>query len=1349
MYPKNGMPARFDVSEKNYTVVRNNNITLDCQAIGDKPLSMSWNFRNRTMGTGKIDSRNTISVQNTTRGMLSQLTIHPAARGDTGVYTCTAANEVAGKQAHDSTTIYLTVLEPPDAPGNLTLVERGSRSVVLVWSRPFDGNSPIIEYIIEYQNNSGADRGTVLNTTVGGNALTATVVGLHPSFLYDLRIRARNAVGLGLTSHQVSTKLLEEAPNGPPTEVKVIALGSQKLQATWKPPALEHRNGVILGYYIRYQKTQNGTAQSISRYLVPGVDDPLGEVKVELINLEKFTEYKVCVRSFNREGQGPDSPQVTVKTLEDVPSQPPEDVQAYALSSQSISVSWSPPPFFSLHGVLQGYKVLYKPDRQNEDESDASFLAAGGLDTVISDLDRYTNYSIQVLGYTRKGEGVRSSPIYVRTLEDVPGRPAGIKAYPVNSSSVMVSWRPPVRENGVLTSYSVYYCNTSTSAQVMEVEVPPEFMFFLLRDLEVGVDYWVRVAASTRMGEGDSTQIVTVTPVNNAPARITSFSREVVVSFQVNVLLPCNVVGDPTPTVTWSSRYGVIDNADRHSVQSNGSLLMVAVIGTDADNYTCRAVNQYGSDVITYSLSVQVDANSRTPPKAPILSLAPVTSSTIQVNWLSRSNGGSTIISYLLQYRKDHDSWREVVLGPRNRTFTSAGLLCGTGYKFSITALNGVGRSEPSNVIDTKTLGGPPIAPTQDELLRSVNATSVELDFRSWQRDVCGINYFSIRYQIWGDTQWVQVNNNINWNTTVHVVEDLNPATRYSMKVTAYSDAGSTECQLVFGTLTFSGSVLEPLFVTHNDETLFYEKLYIMAPLSAAFVVLIVVGVGVALFCVRRRQVMRYKENSSNIRRDITAETSLMNDLDKRLNFVSGDSPGDPRLNRNVNLLISLHSDDNLSGHHSPWGFHDVSKTNSDNASLEQDDEDANINPYATFNDLKLVFNENPKYHKADPEYCEDSISIEKAEAQKAMMAHCDTKKPSRGARRPPGPPTTTAETHSYDNQAVMLSPRKYASAEQIHALFTMAPPRPQSAYSKNRSQGTRSTPSEKGSQRHSLISSVTTVSSSRDELMEAFENLTRNPPPPVVYETEADSLSQPTDSSSTEPGICLFTESPPQPNERREASCEVPRYESPESVHYTEPLPTIPKPEEYMDSRAVDPRAFDPRALDPRAFDPRSLDPRAVPRRAPRQHCAVQKMKDPLCPSRGTSRVNARPNCIEEVTYTFSEDDSPIRSRKPYSFDEKLRSVREERSASVWRKGGRRTPHARTRYDTMIQTPGAADDKPLVSAQVMAPQDETPEDEESVSLLERFYRPVAARRTVGVLELDEDSDYTENFTVV
>ena len=83
-----------------------------------------------------------------------------------------------------------------------------------------------------------------------------------------------------------------------------------------------------------------------------------------------------------------------------------------------------------------------------------------------------------------------------------------------------------------------------------------------------------------------------------------------------------------------------------------------------------------------------------------------------------------------------------------------------------------------------------------------------------------------------------------------------------------------------------------------------------------------------------------YPETSSNIRRDITAETSLMNDLDKRLPGESGESPGDGRLPRNVNLLISLHSDDTLSGNNSVWGFHDTSKTTSDNQSLERYGED-------------------------------------------------------------------------------------------------------------------------------------------------------------------------------------------------------------------------------------------------------------------------------------------------------------------------------------------------------------------------------------------------------------------------
>lgn len=47
------------------------------------------------------------------------------------------------------------------------------------------------------------------------------------------------------------------------------------------------------------------------------------------------------------------------------------------------------------------------------------------------------------------------------------------------------------------------------------MEVSPDMTSRRLEGLETGVDYWVRVTASTRRGEGESTQIVTVTPVNN------------------------------------------------------------------------------------------------------------------------------------------------------------------------------------------------------------------------------------------------------------------------------------------------------------------------------------------------------------------------------------------------------------------------------------------------------------------------------------------------------------------------------------------------------------------------------------------------------------------------------------------------------------------------------------------------------------------------------------------------------------------------------------------------------------------------------------------------------------------
>lgn len=52
-------------------------------------------------------------------------------------------------------------------------------------------------------------------------------------------------------------------------------------------------------------------------------------------------------------------------------------------------------------------------------------------------------------------------------------------------------------------------------AQESRIGVSPDLTYFVLDDLEMKTTYWVRATANTAMGEGDSTETVTVVPKNN------------------------------------------------------------------------------------------------------------------------------------------------------------------------------------------------------------------------------------------------------------------------------------------------------------------------------------------------------------------------------------------------------------------------------------------------------------------------------------------------------------------------------------------------------------------------------------------------------------------------------------------------------------------------------------------------------------------------------------------------------------------------------------------------------------------------------------------------------------------
>ena len=106
----------------------------------------------------------------------------------------------------------------------------------------------------------------------------------------------------------------------------------------------------------------------------------------------------------------------------EVPGAPPEDVRAYAESSTSIRVVWSPPPKDQRHGKIIYYKIFYVQGTRTDQEATMIKIEREAFEKyefVVDELLKYTEYRVWMLAGTSVGDGPISSPPYqVKTGED-------------------------------------------------------------------------------------------------------------------------------------------------------------------------------------------------------------------------------------------------------------------------------------------------------------------------------------------------------------------------------------------------------------------------------------------------------------------------------------------------------------------------------------------------------------------------------------------------------------------------------------------------------------------------------------------------------------------------------------------------------------------------------------------------------------------------------------------------------------------------------------------------------------------------------------------------------------------
>nr|XP_027309995.2 phosphatidylinositol phosphatase PTPRQ isoform X2 [Anas platyrhynchos] len=365
----------------------------------------------------------------------------------------------------------------PSSVQNISYKNLSSSSVLLCWDPPANPNGKIIHYTIYAME---LDTKRAFHTTTSNNSLIMT--GLKKYTNYKMRVAASTMVGESALSEEndVFVRTPEDEPDSPPQNVELVNVTATEIYLRWLPP--EQPNGLITHYEVLYSDSNDLFIKNAS------------STSISLTELSPYTLYNITVRAFTRLGHGNQSSfPLLVRTSETVPDSAPESITYRNISSVEIELSFFPPSI--PNGIIQTYTIYLKRTGGTEQR----VINTTHLVLRITDLKKYTEYTIEVSASTMMGEGLCSAPLHVLTDEDAPSSPPeSLSVKQLSGVTVKLSWKPPLEPNGIILYYTVYVWNKISKRSVNVTETSLQFT-----DLENNSEYSAYVTASTRFGDGN------------------------------------------------------------------------------------------------------------------------------------------------------------------------------------------------------------------------------------------------------------------------------------------------------------------------------------------------------------------------------------------------------------------------------------------------------------------------------------------------------------------------------------------------------------------------------------------------------------------------------------------------------------------------------------------------------------------------------------------------------------------------------------------------------------------------------------------------------------------------------
>ncbi|NXS67671.1 DCC protein, partial [Pandion haliaetus] len=631
-------------------------------------------------------------------------TTAPPARPDTPVPPASLTDSSPSPPAVPSSSVL------PSAPRDVVPVLVSSRFVRLSWRPPAEARGSIQTYTVFFSRD-GINRERSVNTSQSGT-LQLTVGNLKPEETYTFRVVAYNEWGPGESSQpvKVATQPELQVP-GPVENLRAVSTSPTSILVSWDPPA--YANGPVQGYRLFCTEMATGREQNVE---VDGLS-------YRLEGLKKFTEYTLRFLAYNRYGPGVSTEDVMVTTLSDVPSAMPQNVSLEVVNSRSIKVSWLPPPPGTQNGFITGYKIRHrKTTRRGEIET----LEPNNLWYLFTGLEKGSQYSFQVAAMTVNGTGPPSDWYTAETPENdldesqVPDQPSSLHVRPLTTSIVM-SWTPPLNPNIVVRGYIIGYGVGSPYAETVRVDSKQRY--YSIENLEPSSHYVISLKAFNNAGEGvplyesATTRSMTVPDISTPMLPPVGVQAVALTHDAVRVIWADNSVPKNQKTtevrfytVRWRTSYST--SAKYKSADTTA--LSHTVIGLKPNTmYEFSVMVTKGRRSSTWSMTAHATTYEAAPTSAP-KDLTVITREgkprAVTVSWQPPLEANGKITAYILFYTLDKnapiDDWiMESISGDR-LTHQIMDLNLDTVYYFRIQARNAKGVGPLSDPIFFRTLKG-------------------------------------------------------------------------------------------------------------------------------------------------------------------------------------------------------------------------------------------------------------------------------------------------------------------------------------------------------------------------------------------------------------------------------------------------------------------------------------------------------------------------------------------------------------------------------------------------------------------------------------------------------------------